>query len=135
MTEQQQNIVSLFNTKDRVNMEIAEETAIATGNGVWFSNWIDNKIEEVKSIISRNLELEYLDYQINFDILHAIMTKIYIEPFQDFVDVWTDILVVTNGKRYDLIGIVKQTIETFDYYTFQKDLEKTGIKVNLVDFI
>ena len=46
MTEQQQNILSLFNTKDPVNMEIAEETAISTGNGVWFSNWIDDKLKE-----------------------------------------------------------------------------------------
>ena len=46
MTTEQQNIISLFNTKDPVNMEIAEETAIATGNGVWFSNWINDKIIE-----------------------------------------------------------------------------------------
>lgn len=46
MTTEQQNIISLFNTKDPVNMEIAEETAISTANGVWFSNWINDKIRE-----------------------------------------------------------------------------------------
>lgn len=79
MTEQQQNILSLFNTKDPVNMEIAEETAISTGNGVWFSNWINKLLLKIYRAIVKvdflSKHREYYTDRITIKISHKL--KIY----------------------------------------------------------
>ena len=90
MTEQQQNILSLFNTKDPVNMEIAEETAISTGNGVWFSNWIDDKLKEegVQQYFRWILSGAPLDYKPDKDyrIFRTFRITIPSEQDKDFLN-------------------------------------------------
>jgi hypothetical protein len=54
MTEQQQNIVALFNTKDAANIEIAETIAISTGLGRWFNRYINKLIAKIGIILERN---------------------------------------------------------------------------------
>ena len=51
MTEQQQAIIALFNTKDAANMEIAQECAISTGLGRWFCRYIDKLIAEISIVL------------------------------------------------------------------------------------
>ena len=54
MTEQQQAILSLFNTKDAANMEIAESIAISTGLGKWFCRHINKLIAKIGIILKRD---------------------------------------------------------------------------------
>jgi hypothetical protein len=50
---EQQNILLLFNTKDPVNMEMAETIAISTGNGQWFNEYIDAFAENLSKILEK----------------------------------------------------------------------------------
>ena len=54
MTEQQQAIIALFNTKDAANMEIAQECAISTGLGRWFNRYINKLIAKISIILEQN---------------------------------------------------------------------------------
>jgi len=54
MTEQQQAIIALFNTKDAANIEIAQECAISTGLGRWFSRYINKLIAKISIILEQN---------------------------------------------------------------------------------
>jgi hypothetical protein len=54
MTEQQQAIIALFNTKDAANMEIAQECAISTGLGRWFNRYINKLIAKISLILKRD---------------------------------------------------------------------------------
>ena len=51
MTEQQQAIIALFNTKDAANMEIAQECAISTGLGRWFNRYINKLIAKISIVL------------------------------------------------------------------------------------
>jgi hypothetical protein len=42
-------------------MKIAEEIAISTGNGVWFSNWIDEQIDVIKKIYIKHYNRKLSD--------------------------------------------------------------------------
>jgi hypothetical protein len=64
-TLERQNILLLFNTKDPVNMEMAETIAISTGNGQWFNEYIDTFAEN----LSKTLE-NYVQY---LSIEHIIL--------------------------------------------------------------
>lgn len=131
MTEQQQNILALFNTKDPVNMEIAEETAIATGNGIWFSNWIDEYIKSVREILDKYCKFKNLFNRahLNLMYLQVILNGIYIEPFYETTDVWTD--VFTLYENY-CTTIALETRNALCYYDLQKELEEIGVKVTFI---
>jgi hypothetical protein len=57
MNIERQNIISLLQTADAANIEIAEETAISTGNGKWFCRYINKLLVKIKKILIRtNIE-------------------------------------------------------------------------------
>lgn len=58
MTDEQQSIIALFNTKQLYNIEIAQECAISTGNAKWFYRYI-NKI--IVTIIRKLREHDAFD--------------------------------------------------------------------------
>lgn len=51
MILEQQNILLLFNTKDSVNMEMAETIAISTGNGRWFNEYIETLVTSISKVL------------------------------------------------------------------------------------
>ena len=131
MTEQQQNILALFNTKDPVNMEIAEETAISTGNGVWFSNWIDEQINKIITILEKYCYPTFPKdiYFFNIKYLQVILRGIYIEPFYEYTEIRTDVFSIDD---YNIL--IFRKCGGFERFYLQKELEEMGIKVNFVAF-
>jgi hypothetical protein len=128
MTTEQQNIINLFNSPDPVNMEIAEEIAISTGNGVWFSNWIDEQVRKIKVILKKycNPKGHYNKGDLNLINLQILLTGVSIEPFYNFTEVLTNKFVTKNG--YILLGLFISK-HSSDHYYLKKELEEIGIKV------
>ena len=147
---EQQNILSLFNTKDPINMEIAEETAIATGNGVWFSNWIDNLIYELYNFLKKgytgfisdfysddvNLHFGEIkefhiknDFHIRLFLLNIILSgRIELARLYDQLFVYRTYKSVNFNTNLDInlakkIGIYHGFSNTI-YQTFQKEIKE-----------
>jgi hypothetical protein len=60
-TLERQNILLLFNTKDPVNMEMAETIAISTGNGQWFNEYIDTFAENLSKTLEKYAQYLSID--------------------------------------------------------------------------
>jgi hypothetical protein len=131
MTEQQQNILELFNSSDPVNKELAEQIAISTGNGVWFNEWIDEQVRKIKIILKKycNPKGNYNKGDLNLINLQILLTGVSIEPFYNFTEVLTNKFVTENG--YILLGLFISKYSS-DYYYLQKELEEIGIKVTFI---
>lgn len=72
ITLEQQNILSLFNTKDPVNMEMAETIAISTGNGQWFNEYIDAFAESLSKVLEKYFYYLSIYYSIKRGLLTCI---------------------------------------------------------------
>lgn len=62
MTIEQQNIIKLLKSADLTSIEIAEQTAIATGNGKWFCRYINKYIVKILQIIKHSDLYVYGEY-------------------------------------------------------------------------
>lgn len=129
MTENQEKILALFQSTDIANIELAQELAIAVGEGVWFSNWIDYKIEEVKAILEKYCFPTFPKniYFFNIKYLQVILKGIYIEPFYEYTEVWTNTFTIDN---YNIL--IFRKCGGFERFYLQKELEEIGIKVTFI---
>lgn len=100
MTEQQQAIIALFNTKDAANMEIAQECAISAGLGRWFNRYVNKLIAKISIVLEKN----NINVSVYTDYYSDIIERKVDKEFRKILASALAIFVFNLHKARDLAG-------------------------------
>jgi hypothetical protein len=138
MTIEQENIRELFNSQDVINRELAEELAIATGNGQWFSEMIDYYISKIKAVIKKYCEISVFNNKVTLKgyddiaILQLMFCGGVGDSFSGHFEMCTENITI-NDESYRIYFILyrKDDCCIYEEKNLQKELKEIGIEIKI----